>query len=160
MVTIDIELETEKDLSLDIEFLQFIGLTDHRKLTNRDVENQHPMGAIDGLIEFVNSENEKFQDINSSFQSMNSNFQDVFEKFQSVDKTLASANKQFDSISTHIEATDTQLQTMTEGLSNTNTNVREINNTVTTQGEDIETLKTFSSNIATEKEIEEVLAHE
>lgn len=113
MVTIDIELETEKDLSLDIEFLQFIGLTDHGKLTNRDSENQHPMGAVDGLIEFVNSVNEKlkaisekFQEINNILQSVNDNFQNVFEKLQSVDKALESADNQFASISTHIEATD------------------------------------------------------
>lgn len=39
----------------DVKITLAGGTFDHNALDNRDMENQHPMSAITGLLEFVNS---------------------------------------------------------------------------------------------------------
>lgn len=50
-VEINVEVEETPELDLELEILQFVGIADHNQLKNRDLENQHPIGAIEGLNE-------------------------------------------------------------------------------------------------------------
>lgn len=50
-VKINVELEETPELDLELEILQFVGIADHNQLKNRELENQHPIGAIEGLEE-------------------------------------------------------------------------------------------------------------
>lgn len=48
-VEINVELEETPELDLELEILQFVGIADHNQLKNRELANQHPIGAIEGL---------------------------------------------------------------------------------------------------------------
>lgn len=50
-VEINVELEETPELDLELEILQFVGIADHNQLKNRELANQHPIGAIEGLGE-------------------------------------------------------------------------------------------------------------
>lgn len=47
---LDVDFPDEQNIEID-EKIEFSPETDHRKLTHRDAENQHPISAIDNLEE-------------------------------------------------------------------------------------------------------------
>lgn len=85
MVVIDIAFETEKDWTMDMEFLQFVGISDHSLLLNRDAKNQHPIEAIEGLSEWLDS-------ANATFENISKNFQNIEDTFANLDDTLGEMN--------------------------------------------------------------------
>ena len=44
--------------------MQFVGIADHNQLKNRDFENQHPIGAIEGLEEKLTGFNKGIEVMN------------------------------------------------------------------------------------------------
>lgn len=104
MVAVDVAFETEKDWTADIGVLQFVGISDHSQLINRETEKQHPMKAINGLEERLNS--------------IDTTFNNISEKILNIEDMFVKLNQNIDN------------------------------------------LKKFSENIATEGEVEEVLINE
>ena len=105
MVTIDIAFETEKDWTMDMEFLQFVGISDHSLLLNRDAKNQHPIEAIEGLSEWLGSANAIFENISKNFQNIEDTFANLDDVLGEMNETLVDLKK----FSIHI-ATENEIE--------------------------------------------------
>lgn len=103
MVTIDIAFETEKDWTLDMEFLQFVGISDHSLLLNRSAKNQHPIEAIEGLTEWLDSANVTFENISKNFQNIEDTFANLDDMLVEMNETLADLKKFSNNIATENE---------------------------------------------------------
>lgn len=103
MVTIDIAFETEKDWTLDMELLQFVGISDHSLLSNRYAKNQHSIEAIEGLTEWLDSVDTTFENISKNFQNIEDTFANLDDTLGEMSETLVDLKKFSNNVATENE---------------------------------------------------------
>lgn len=78
MLEVELELEIEdKEIDIDIGEVQRVISSKHDELLNRDLIDQHPISAITGLNDALDSINTKIEEINNTFETR---VKDIFDK--------------------------------------------------------------------------------
>lgn len=77
-MVVEVELEIEdKEIDLDIGEVQRVVSSKHDELLNRDLIDQHPISAITGLKDALDSMNTQINEINNTFETR---VKDIFDK--------------------------------------------------------------------------------
>lgn len=117
-VELNIEFEKEPVLDLTMGVLQFIGISDHNQLSNRDMTGQHPIGAIEGLGGKLKHYDEAFEEETKKFKSYDEAFETVNDNFKAVEETFKlqeELNKEFEYFKNNIATPETVEEVLKNG---------------------------------------------
>lgn len=137
-VTLMVEFEESPALNVDLQILQFVGIADHSQLSNRDMAEQHPIGAITGL-----SERHTLYD----------------RTLLPIDETLSAREEVLGSFAETLTEHTQTLIALSESSQEQAQSIQSMDETLSEHGLALGGLNEFAANVATQNDIQEVLGN-
>lgn len=110
-----VEFEQEVEFEVSMEVLQFVGISDHTQLHNRELANQHPIDAITGLNDYLIKQDEEITKTMQGVMTCN-------EILETHEKTLLSHGEKIESdeqtLETHTVAIE-ELERFSQNIATT-----------------------------------------
>lgn len=145
-VVLIVELGESPQLDLELNTLQFVGIADHSQLKNRDLAEQHPISAIDGLTEKHSEYDQTLSDIGETLSAQGQVLLTFDETLTEHTQVLALQGETLEEQGQQLEQQGESITSMGETLDEHSLALAELDE--------------FKNNIATQTDIEEVLDHE
>lgn len=114
----NLTFEMEKILPVSLEVLEFVGVTDHSVMVNRDAADQHPISAVTGLETALKKVDDNTGEINSTLEKLDKVLTRHSDKLTSVDESLNEIEKTFGELDTELTERKTAFDALKEQCEN------------------------------------------